>query len=443
MNRADVTTKTASLILGLGLGVTLGVYLITTTAHDWLWPYPVITSASRLCAMVGTYFALVGLVMTSRIAWIERAVGHDRLVYWHRRLGPYSLFLIGFHVLLVSIAYAGGDGSRVGGELWKFTTTYVWMMPATLGFLFFVMAGVSSYKKVRKKMSYETWWSIHLYTYLAIALSFMHQIRTGPMFMGHPLSKWYWEGLYILVASTILFWRFVIPFFRFFRHDLRIYRLVDEGSGMVSVIMRGRNLDRMKAEGGQFFSWRFMTPGHRWVSHPYSLSAAPTTTEFRITVKNLGDGSSTVRDLRPGTRVFFEGPYGIFTAGKVTQGLGHAVLIGGGVGIAPLLAILGALDDSIDVDILVRVSTEAEIVLNRELDELAKRRGATVHYLVGSRKMHPMTAKQIMRYVPDFRYCDVYVCGPVAMVEAVRSAAGALGIPRERFHTEIFEFHAN
>ena len=54
-----------------------------------------------------------------------------------------------------------------------------------------------------------------------------------------------------------------------------------------------------------------------------------------------------------------------------------------------------------------------------------------------------MTAKQIMRYVPDFRYCDVYVCGPVAMVEAVRSAAGALGIPRERFHTEIFEFHAN
>ena len=92
VNRADVTTRSASLILGLGLGVTLGLYLITTTAHDWLWPYPVIMSASRLCAMVGTYFALVGLVMTSRIAWIERAVGHDRLVYWHRRLGPYTLF---------------------------------------------------------------------------------------------------------------------------------------------------------------------------------------------------------------------------------------------------------------------------------------------------------------------------------------------------------------
>ncbi len=393
--------------------------------------------------MVGTYFALVGLVMTSRIAWVEKAVGHDRLVYWHRRLGPYTLFLIGFHVLFVSIAYAGGDGSRVGGELWKFTTTYVWMMPAMLGFIFFVVAGVTSYKRVRKKVSYETWWTIHLYTYLAIALSFMHQIRTGAMFMSHPLSKWYWEGLYGLVAFTILFWRFVLPSVRYFRHELRVYRLVDEGAGMVSVVMRGRNLDRMKAQGGQFFSWRFMIPGHRWVAHPYSLSAAPTKTEFRITVKNLGDGSSSVRDLRPGTRVFFEGPYGIFTAGKVTQGLGHAVLIGGGVGIAPLLAILDAFDDTIDVDILVRVSTEQEIVLNRELDELARRRGAQVHYLVGSRKSHPMTAKQIMRYVPDFRYCDVYVCGPTAMVNAVRSAADALGIPKERFHTEIFEFHAS
>ena len=397
---------------------------------------------SRLSALVGTYFALVGLVMVSRIAWIEKAVGHDRLVLWHRKLGPYSLFLIGIHVLLVSLGYAGNDGSRVGGELWKFTWNYDWMLPATVGFIFFVTAGLTSYKKVRAKMSYETWWTVHLYTYLAIALSFVHQIRTGPMFLTHPLNKWFWTGLYILTATIVLWWRILIPIYRFFRHDLRIHRIVDEGAGMVSVIMRGRDLDLVKAQGGQFFSWRFITPGHTWVSHPYSLSAAPTNSEFKITVKSLGDGSSSVRYLKPGTRVYFEGPFGVFTARKVTRGLGHVVLIGGGVGITPLLAMMAEFDDSVHVDVLFRVSSEEEIVLNRELDSLASKRSAKIHYLVGSRKKHPMTAKEIMQYVPGFRYCDVYVCGPTPLVEAVREATKAVGIPESRFHTEIFEFHA-
>ena len=92
---------------------------------------------------------------------------------------------------------------------------------------------------------------------------------------------------------------------------------------------------------------------------------------------------------------------------------------------------------------LFRVSKEEEIVLNRELDELAKKRGAQVHYLVGPRKKHPMNAREIMKYVPSFRFSDVYVCGPTSMVEAVREAAEASGIPKNRFHAEIFEFHAN
>ena len=94
----------ASLILGLGLGLTVAIYVESTTSSDWKWPYPLIISVSRICAMVGTYFALVGLVMVSRISWIEKSVGHDRLVFWHRKLGPYALYLITFHVLLVALA---------------------------------------------------------------------------------------------------------------------------------------------------------------------------------------------------------------------------------------------------------------------------------------------------------------------------------------------------
>ena len=83
----------ASLLLGLGLGLTLAVYIESMTSNDWNGIYPIITSFSGASALVGTYLALVGLALVSRIAWVEKSVGHDRLVTWHRKLGPYSLLL--------------------------------------------------------------------------------------------------------------------------------------------------------------------------------------------------------------------------------------------------------------------------------------------------------------------------------------------------------------
>jgi len=304
--RAKYYADWASLILGIGLGLTIAIFFESSTSADWAWPYPLIISLSRFCALVGTYLSLVGIIMVSRISWIEKSVGHDRLVKWHRKLGPYSIFLVTFHLLLVALGYAGNEGIRVGGEIWKMTFNYSWMLPAMAGFLFLAAAGITSYKRVRSKMTYETWWTIHLYTYLAIALSYMHQVLTGAMFIGHPLNKLYWEGLYLLTAFTIVYWRVVIPLIRSFRHDLRVAEIVEEGSDVVSIVMRGHKLDRLKAQGGQFFSWRFLTPGQWWIAHPYSLSAAPTSEEMRVTVKNLGDASSQVRNLKPGTKVFLK-----------------------------------------------------------------------------------------------------------------------------------------
>ncbi len=430
----------ASLILGLGAGLTAAVFLETTTQHDWTSVYSVITSVSRICALLGSYLALVGLVLVSRVSWIEKSVGHDRLVIWHRKMGPYAMYLITFHVLFVTLGYAGPDRAPMAIELYRLVIHYPWMLPGFVGFLFFAAAGISSYKKARAKMSYETWWTIHLYTYMAIALSFMHQILTGPMFINHPLNKLYWISLYVVAAATIILWRAVIPTVRSLRHNLRVEQIVVEGPGVVSIVMRGRNLEKLGAQGGQFFGWRFMTPGQWWISHPYSLSAAPTSHYMRVTVKELGDASSSIKKLKPGTRVFFEGPYGTFVADKATRG--HVVLVGGGVGITPLRALLEEFDMTKSIDVIFRASKDEDLVLRKELDELADARGARVHYLVGNRQTHPMNAKYIMKFVPAFRDSDVYVCGPTPLVEAVREAALACGIPKNRFHDEAFEFHA-
>lgn len=437
--KSRMSVDWAALITGIGLGLTIALQIETTTQEDWSSLYAIVSSISRTCALVGTYLALVGLLLVARIPLVERAVGHDRLVTWHRKLGPYSLFLVGFHVLFVTLGYAGLEQIPMAKELWRLVTGFPWMLPALVGFIFFMAAGITSYKKVRAKMTYETWWTVHLYTYLAIALSFMHQVLTGPIFMNHPLNRFYWNLLYIIVIGALLIWRFLLPVVRSLRLGLKVESVSQEGPGMFSVIMRGRNVESLGAQGGQFFGWRFLTRGHWWISHPYSLSAAPTKKYLRITIKNLGDHSGSIAAIKPGTRVFLEGPYGAFTAGRAAKG--NVTLIGGGVGITPIRAILEEFSPQFNIDVIFRASRPEDIILREELDYLAEQKGARIHYLIGPRAQHPMDAKYIQKIVPTFRDSDVYICGPTPLVEAVREAAHDVGIPKNRFHDEAFAFH--
>jgi predicted ferric reductase len=436
-------TDWASWFLGIGLGLTLALQVTTMRWSDISTPYAAIASISRVAALTGTYFAIVGIFLVSRIPWVERGVGHDRLVTWHRKLGPWSLYLIGAHVLFIVLSFAGQDNVMLAVELWRMLNTFDWMWLALAGFVLMVMAGVTSYKKARAKMSYETWWIIHIYTYFAIAASFMHQVLNGQMFVNHPLNRFYWTALYVLMAASIIVYRFGIPIFKSLRHNLVVEKVVVEGPGIISIIMKGRKLHKLAAEGGQFFSWRFLTRGHALMSHPYSLSAAPTENHLRITVKDLGDHSRSVAYLKPGTRVFVEGPYGAFTAGRAT--MKHIVLVGGGVGITPVRALLDEFKNGVQIDLLYRVSRAEDLVLKEELDYLQANSNGTIriHYLVGSRREHPMDAKALEALIPRVADSDIYICGPAPLVESVKAAATELGVPKNRFHDEAFEFHAS
>ena len=448
MNRISVRkfsaagTDWAALLTGLGLGLTIALEITTMRKSDIASFYPILQTLSRFAALIGTYFALLGILLVARIPWVERGVGHDRLVTWHRKLGPWSLYLIAYHVVMITIGYAGQFQEKLISEFWSILTTFSWMWAALAGFIFMITAGVSSYKKARAKLSYETWWLIHISTYAAISLSFMHQILNGPMFIGHPLNRGFWILLYSAMVFSIVYWRFVIPIYRSLHYGLRVDRVIVEAPGIISIIMRGRNLQTLAAQGGQFFGWRFLAKGHALVSHPYSLSAAPTAHYMRITVKDLGDHSRSVADLKPGTRVFVEGPYGAFTAGRASRK--HVVLIGGGVGITPVRALIEEFRGSVQIDVIVRASSAKDLVLHEEMDYLAAQSDGSirVHYLIGSRKIHPMDAKSLEALVPRFADSDIYICGPAPLVAAVREAAENLGVPKNRFHDEAFAFHS-
>jgi len=426
------------MLIALESGVAIGLGLIGQPWSDWLSVDTGITALSRVLAMTGTAFALFSILLSARIPWIEQSVGQDRLIRWHRTLGPYSIWMIFAHVLLVTIGYMLLDNSNLWVEFWNITLTMPWMVPALLGFGFIMMIGVTSYRKVRGRLKYETWWTIHLYAYLGIALAFMHQITTGSMFAGKPATQALWIGLHVSTFAIVVWFRVLVPLGRSLRHQLRVEAVVRENHNSVSIIIKGRNLEALGAHGGQFFGWRFLARRQLWESHPYSLSAAPADNRLRITVKFLGDHSRWLADLKPGTRVLIEGPYGVFTEEHATRQ--YATLVAGGVGITPIRALLEELPHDIKVTVLWRASTTDDLLLRDEVEDLGSRRSAEIHYLVGSRDEVTLDAATLLRLAPHIRESDVFLCGPEAVVEHVVDCSRKLGVRKSQIHAEAFAY---
>ena len=402
------------------------------------------TAAGQLTALLGTYTALVQLVLMSRSPWLEQLFGMHRLAGWHRWIGFATLWLLLGHGILTTVGYAAMDHTSAPAELWTLLTTYPYVLMATAGMGMFIAVGVTSVRMARRKLAYETWHGIHLYAYLAIALATAHQLVVGSDFMHDPLARVYWLGLYGLTAALMLTFRFGQPIVLSARHRLRVAEVVTEAPGVVSVYLMGRDLDRLRVRAGQYFVWRFLTRDGWWRGHPYSLSAAPNGRFLRLTVKEAGDDTGQLRHLKVGTRVFAEGPYGVLTGAQRSRP--QVLMIAGGIGIAPLRALLEEQPAAPGrITLLYRARSWDDIVFRDEIDQLMRERGGEVRYLVGrrgSREMpaDPLDARGLRRLVPDIARRDIYLCGSNEMMAAVEQSLHVLRVPRSRIHAEHFSY---
>ena len=181
-----------------------------------------------------------------------------------------------------------------------------------------------------------------------------------------------------------------------------------------------------------------MKRGLWWQAHPYSLSALPDPPFLRFTVKDLGDHSGALLHLRPGTRLAVEGPYGAFTADSRRGD--RVALVGAGVGVTPLRALLEDLPLHVDVVMIIRAHHPDDLVLRDELQLLVEQRGGRLYELVGPRSRVALDAPALADMIPDITRRDIYICGPTGLTASLREAAAALGVPAERIHHETFAF---
>ncbi len=288
-----------------GAGAVVAFWWVGTPASAGATPGGALTSVGELVGLLAAYLVCFQLLLIGRVPWFEHAVGMDRLVGWHRSLGTTVVLLVLTHMGLMIIGGGLLDHQAPWSETLSLIATQPDLLAAAVGTALFLVVGLSSARLVRAVLSYEVWFALHLLVYIGIYLTFGHQIAAGTHFVGAPAARAAWIGLYAATAAALLTWRVIIPLLSHRQFTLRVATIVPEGAGMVSVWMSGSGLRRLEARGGQFVLVRFLTPGHRWTAHPYSLSMLPTSDLLRVTVASLGDHSSATaasRDPRAARR---------------------------------------------------------------------------------------------------------------------------------------------
>ena len=409
-----------------------------------------LSSVGRLTGLVSANLLLIQVLLMARIPMVERVYGQDELVRRHRLVGFTSFNLMLAHLVFIVLGYALEAGLNPFVQAWEMVVDYPGMLLALAGTVLLVLVAFTSMRRARRKLRYESWHLLHLYAYLGVGLALPHQLWTGSEFLANSVAAAYWWGLWAAAAASILIWRVAVPLYRSLRHELRVVQVTPEGPDVVSVAMTGRDLDRLGAQAGQFFNWRFLA-GPGWTrAHPYSLSAAPDGRTLRITVKDLGDGSHGLSGVPVGTRVLIEGPYGRLHPGVRTSR--KVTLMASGIGISPMCALLAGLPQQPgEVTLIYRAASDADLALRGEIETVARQNGARVFYVVGNRmpgrpSWLPASAgaltdaEALAQLVPAIADNDVYLCGATAWMDAAAQAARDCGVPAERIHCERFSW---
>ena len=396
-----------------------------------------LSSLGLLTGLVASVLMILQVVVVARIPWVERAWGHDLLTHRHRTLGYWSFWLMVAHVLLFAIERAA-DAGWTG--LYDVFIHNPWYLFATVGTVMLIGVVVTSIRWARKRLRYEAWHLLHLYSYLGMGLALPHQLFDGMHFHGL-LAQLYWWGIYVFALAAVLVFRVGVPVWRSLYHRVRVTGVTREADDVYSVTVQGHRLDRLRTRSGQFFIWRFLD-GPGWSrGNPYTISAAPAGDRLRVTIQAVGDGSARIQRLEPGSKVAIEGPYGTMTAERRRRA--RMLVMAAGVGITPMRALI---EDTPfapgDATLIYRYRRDP--LFRDELEQIAERRGVDLQLLPGSRARedswvaHGDDLGELLRLVPDVAERDVYLCGPVAWIASVRRSLRAAGVSRRQIHTEDF-----
>lgn len=387
-------------------------------------------------SLMGIEFALVARVKT-----IALPFGTDGIIDLHRQIGYTGLAFVLVHVAL---SFNWDDANPFGDNT---PPPRVWF--GTLALLsLLVLVAISVWRR-RLRLRYEVWHVAHT-TLAVIAVA---SAMTHVLLVHHYIGNIWKQVLWSLMATAfvwVLVWARLLRPLLLRRRPWTVAEVRPDRGGATVLTLTPVGHEGLRFEPGQF-AWIIVGRSpFALTANPFSLSSsAEQAGSIRFTIKAAGDFTAGVPTIEPGTRVYVDGPHGVFSIDEY-EGAGFG-FITGGVGIGPALGMLETLADRGDVRPVVLFSGNRDwdsVIARERLAELAETLNLTVVHLLQdpppgwTGETGYLDAAILDRHLPTGlrRRFQYFACGPAPMIAAAEKALVGLGVPADRFHTERFDW---
>jgi predicted ferric reductase len=433
------------------LGPATILALVLGTAALWLLVWPAgVPGQSYVGQLIGAESVLllsIALVLISTLPWIETYFdGIDRAAIWHRRVAITGVALLLPHILLAS----NPDGGALGGPLgligllglaglalWAILPRWRSVVPRFARPAVEQLRELPGADPLRDILGgYERWRFLHRTTGLFVAAGFVHGLLDQTPFDEAPSLRWSYVvtggvGVAFYVYRELLADRFLSL------HDFQVETVTPAGPGLTEIALRplGR---RMEFAPGQF-AMVYLEGKDGWHRHPFTIASAPRDPLVRFTIKALGDYTSRLPELiEPGMPAVLSGPHGRFDH---RRGAPRQLWIAGGVGIAPFLSWLRALDghDGPHVDLFY--ANDGPAPFAAEIAAINARNAWLTASIRDTGADGRVGADEILAATnADPRSLSVFMCGPQPMLRSYQLRLLALGVRPRRIHREYFDW---
>jgi predicted ferric reductase len=397
----------------------------------------VLELASALGIVALTLLALQ-LALPARAAPVARPLGAEVAIRLHRHLADVIVAAIAAHVALVVV----GDPSNLAlfdplGAPWRGKAA----VASTVAFAALI---ASSMLRRRLRLAYAGWRGLHIALAIgALVLGAVHAIGVD-RYLTSP------AGLLVAVLTVVgLLGVLELRLLRPRRLAVRPYtieRVTAERGGATTVALRAEGHRGRQFRPGQFAWLKLADAPRALAEHPFSYSSSSSRPERpTFTIKAYGGFTRRASELPPGTRVLLDGPHGSYRPRTNAE---RFVLIGSGIGIAPIMSLLRSAADAEDRRpyLLVYGSLRWEqTTFREELQRLQRHLDLrVVHVLAEPHRgwrgeTGLIDGRLLGRHLPgEMRRADIFICGSPSMLAAALAGLESLGVPPEHVHAEQF-----
>jgi predicted ferric reductase len=380
------------------------------------------------------------LVPTSRFKILTRAFPLEKLYDFHHKLSistailvllhPILLFLDGVPLRLLNI-FQGTWRNRAG----------------VLSVVAVIILIITSVWRKPVKLRYDIWRYIHnLLTYIAVGMGIYHMFLVN-----HYLSlvhqKVIWLALTGIWVLIILIVKVIKPLILSMK-PYAVTSIKQERGSSWSLDFKPIDHKGFKFTAGQF-AWISRKSPFLYFENPFSFSTNSDVEDgsFGFTIKELGDFTNSIKDFKPGDKVYIDGPYGTFSIDKFK--CQEVVFIAGGIGSAPVMSMLRTLASRGDKTPLIFFygsPSWEEIIYREELEDLGQKLNLKlIHVLerphegwVGETGY--INLNLLKKYLPaDYKERIYFMCGPLPMLKAMEKYLADLQVPHKNVHSEKYD----